>query len=513
MLKPTSALSVLTVNIFNNQQKTLGEKYQDSENSFKTVFERLPSGSVILSKDLLVLQANPALIGMLGINHFNEIVGITMLQYAHQQYKTDWLLLQQSLWVKQVPSFTIETCLVKPNGITVWCKITCITYQENGNTLGYAIVEDISKRKRDEETIKASQANLLTILDNADSGYVLYNSRLGIVSFNTLAQQFATVLYAKKLEEGNYLLDYFPGERHQPLLDVTARVMNGENICYEREFTDANGEAKWMEAKWINVKDSEGKSWGFILASKDITENKLAAIERERVNKELLQRNKAMEQFTNITSHNLRAPVANIIGLVELIEEMPMGEEEKREMLDGILLSARNLDMVITDINDILQVKQVHSETKEKINLQQVVNDIKVSISSMLIKDHVSIICDFAGAESVYSIRGYLYSIFYNMILNSIKYKRADADAQITLSAKIVDDRVLLAFKDNGKGIDLNRHGANLFGLYKRFDTSVAGRGLGLFMVKSQIETLNGSISVQSEPGQGTTFTVEFPVN
>jgi PAS domain S-box-containing protein len=505
MYKPTSRLSFLTVDI-------LDKRYQDSENSFKSIFEKSPTGNLILSKDLVVLQANNALIAMLGFDSENDVANTNILQYVNPAYKTDWLLLQQKLWMQKSPSFTIETCLNKNNGESIWCKLTSIVYLENGQTLGYVIIEDISKKTNDEETIKRSQANLLTILDNADSGYVLYNSKLEIVTFNALAQSFSNMLYSKKLEEGNYLLDYFPVDRHDVLLDVTHRVMQGDNIGYERGFKNATGEDKWMEAKWINVKDGAGKNWGFILASKDITENKVAAIEREKTNAELTQRNKSLEQFTNITSHNLRAPVANIIGLAELIEEMEMDEEEKKEMMDGILLSAKNLNTVIDDINEILQLKDVLSQTKEKINLQQLVNDIKISISGMIHKDNVMINCDFESLENLFSIRSYLYSIFYNMILNSIKYKREGVIPEITLCGKMIGNTAQLTFKDNGKGIDMQRHGNNLFGLYKRFDTSVQGKGLGLFMVKSQIETLNGTINVSSQLGQGTEFTVEFPI-
>jgi PAS domain S-box-containing protein len=512
MHKPNSILSFKPNEIFNAEKQTLDKRYQDSETSFKAIFERSPFGNVILSKDMLIVRANTALQVLLDVDGGHVITGSNILQYAHPDYRTDWLLLQQHLWIMKSPSFTTETCMLKSDGTCFWCKITAIVYHENGNTLGYTIIEDISKRKNDEDTIKRSQANLLTILDHAEAGYVLYNSKLRIVAFNALAEKFSGLLYSKKLKEDTYILDYFPEDRHAALLDVTYRVMKGDNVYYERMITNPNGKNIWMETNWINVKDADDKSWGFILTSKDITESKVAAMEREKITHELTQRNKSLEQFTNITSHNLRAPVANIIGLAQLIEEAQLDEDEKSAMMNGILLSARKLDMVITDINDILQVKELSNESKEKIDLHELVSDIKIIISSMIYKENATIKCNFGEIPYIFSVRSYMYSIFYNMILNSLKYRRADADPVISLSSRVEDDKIQLAFTDNGKGIDMERNGGNLFGLYKRFDTSVSGRGLGLFMVKSQIETLQGTITVKSELGKGTSFFVEFPL-
>jgi PAS domain S-box-containing protein len=360
------------------------------------------------------------------------------------------------------------------------------------------------------DVIKKTEANLNAILNHADSGYVLYDAELKIIAFNPLAQEFSHLLYSKTLVEGKYLLSYFPEYRHEALLETTRQVINGKKICYEAYFK-IGADEKWIEVRWLNVKNEENKNWGFILASKDITEKKLADIQLEKMTGDLLKRNKALEQFANIISHNLRAPVANIISLVE----MTIGENnnfEKDQALDFILSSSKALNKVIEDINLILEVKQNIHEVKCKIDLGMLLCDIKTSINYLLIKEHVIIHSDFEDSPDIYSIRSFLYSVFYNLILNSIKYRRLDMVPEIHISAKKIEDKIVLSFKDNGKGIDLEKNGQKLFGLYKRFDTSVEGTGLGLFMIKSQIEELDGTINVESQLGVGTTFIVELPV-
>jgi signal transduction histidine kinase len=129
----------------------------------------------------------------------------------------------------------------------------------------------------------------------------------------------------------------------------------------------------------------------------------------------------------------------------------------------------------------------------------------------MIVKNHVNIITSFDPARRISTIRSYLQSIFYNLISNSIKYKRPDTNPEIRITSSLTDNGVRLVFSDNGMGIDLGTQGTKVFGLYKRFHPNTAeGKGMGLFMVKTQVETLGGEISIKSEVNKGTEFTIEL---
>ena len=360
------------------------------------------------------------------------------------------------------------------------------------------------------EAVKQAEANMHAILDNADSGYALYNAELKIVSYNSLAQKFSQLLYSKSLKKGNYLLDYFPSERHAILLDVTKRVLAGEEIQYEMHFDGLQDGERWMDVKWIGVKSNENKNWGFILVSKDITQRKKLAIERENMMDELSKNNKIFEQFTHITSHNLNAPVANIITLAETFNELD-SQAEKDLYIDFILSSAKSLQQVILDINQILHIRQSVGEVKEDVDFNQLLANIKSIISTDLARGNVTINHHFATTH-IFGTRSYLHSIFYNLILNSVKYRRPNVAPLIVVTTQTIGSQLVLTFTDNGKGIDLQKYGSKLFGLYNRFDSQVEGRGLGLFMIKTQIEELGGTITVDSVLGQGTTFTVYLPI-
>ena len=111
----------------------------------------------------------------------------------------------------------------------------------------------------------------------------------------------------------------------------------------------------------------------------------------------------------------------------------------------------------------------------------------------------------------MFSIKTYLHSIFYNLISNSLKYRQPDISPVIKISSQRLDGKIVLIFNDNGMDIDLKKNGHQVFGLYKRFHTeSAEGKGMGLYMVKTQVESIGGKISIESAVNKGTTFTIEF---
>jgi signal transduction histidine kinase len=256
--------------------------------------------------------------------------------------------------------------------------------------------------------------------------------------------------------------------------------------------------------------DEDGKVWRYYGVLQDITELDAAEKERYQITEELIRRNKALEQFTYVISHNLRAPVANIQALTDILQHSEIGSPGQ-DLVAKINRSVKNLDTIITDLNQILQIKHQQHSLKEEVNLHALMSSIQLSIKNVIVQEHVRIVIDVDRHLSINTIRGYLYSIFYNLTLNSIKYRKEDLNPIINISCRITDQHIVIEFKDNCKGIDLEKNGKSIFGLYKRFDTSVEGKGMGLFMVKTQVEEIGGSIEVQSTLGVGTLFKIILP--
>ena len=244
---------------------------------------------------------------------------------------------------------------------------------------------------------------------------------------------------------------------------------------------------------------------------RDISAQKVSEYEKAQMMNDLIQRNKDLEQFAYIVSHNLRAPVANIIGVTNFMKMPDIQPEENSQMVSALNKSVVALDNVIKDLSLILQIRREINEQKALIQFSEIMDEIQLAIENLIQKERVEFVLDFSEIDEINSIKSYIYSIFYNLISNSIKYKQLDVQPTIKIKSYLIDKQIVLVFKDNGLGIDLKKNKDTVFGLYKRFHSHTEAKGMGLFMVKTQIETLGEKISIRSETNRGTEFKIELP--
>jgi PAS domain S-box-containing protein len=412
--------------------------------------------------------------------------------------------------VGELAEFSLEYSYYS-NNKKKWFQIIVAPLTDKTKKGAVVLHIDITSRKMAEELMLQSEANLKTIFENTDIAYVLCNDENKIVSFNSKAAELCVEQFNKKLKVGGNAFSYFPKNKIPKVKEVIQKVVHNEMVSYETSYDVKDGSVKWYEVLWAGVANEKQINIGFILAFKDITGRKMADLERDRMTADLIQRYKDLEQFTYIVSHNLRAPVANIIGLSDMLNNFDFNINESKELLTSLDTSINILDQIIMDLNHILQVRSNINEQREIVSFKSLVDDITVSLGNLIKKENVTINTNFHAVDNTTTIKSYMYSIFYNLIINGIKYKQPGNDPVISIYAYKKGDKFEILFKDNGKGIE-EKNFKNLFGLYKRFDTTIEGKGLGLFMVKMQVENLGGKITVQSERGSGTTFKLEFPM-
>jgi len=223
---------------------------------------------------------------------------------------------------------------------------------------------------------------------------------------------------------------------------------------------------------------------------------------------ELTEYIQQLEQFTFISSHNLRAPVARILGLGNLLDFKGLSSEDTAKIHFGLITTAREIDRVVTDLNLILEIKRGHGQELTWTNFHDVLDAIKISLEGEITKSNAIILEDFANASAVKSFRPYVDSIFLNLISNAIKYRRPHINPVINIRTEIRGDFVCLIFSDNGMGIDLTLYRDKLFTLYKRFHSHVDGKGIGLYLVKTQVIALGGKLEVESQVNSGATFII-----
>jgi len=228
-------------------------------------------------------------------------------------------------------------------------------------------------------------------------------------------------------------------------------------------------------------------------------------------NNELIKHNSQLEQYAYVTAHNLRSPVARLKGLLYIFDKTVRVDKESRQLVDKISFAAHEMDDVLSDMNTILELKNKAGFMADKVSFSQV---LEKSIRNLLpeIEESGMQINSRLEIDEITGSKPYFESIFYNMMSNAVKYRSETNTPTLLISSKEENGQIILYFTDNGAGIDLDRFGNKLFGMYQRFHETTGGKGLGLYLVKTQVEAMGGTIRVESAPGNGTTFFIKFPI-
>jgi PAS domain S-box-containing protein len=280
-----------------------------------------------------------------------------------------------------------------------------------------------------------------------------------------------------------------------------------EAICEYRIRHKSYNDYIWIEDRMMPKKASANEIQIFCCA-RDVTQRKKITEEREMLIRELSDKYNEMMQFNYIVSHNLRAPVASIIGACKLFQ-LELSDEEKDKIHGFVTQTAETLDQLIKDLNIILSTKSQLNEKYEVFNVSEVIEDIREMLGEQIIASNAVFNIDIAAdAQEIKSIKSYFQSALYNLISNAIKYKKKNIDPIVNITIRKEQKSIHIQVSDNGIGIDMTKHGNDLFGLYKRFNTQYEGKGLGLHMTKVQIEALGGNITVKSKEGEGTLFSI-----
>jgi signal transduction histidine kinase len=293
------------------------------------------------------------------------------------------------------------------------------------------------------------------------------------------------------------------------LLEKTVHERTREILAQNEEITSQNEEIVLHNERLQEAKMTIERQSKFI---QEKNEELATEVERQtqglkQANAELIDHNSRLEQFAFIISHNLRAPMSRIIGLSSILD-FAKDASEVSEIAKLMTKSSQDMDHIIKDLTEILGVQKMNAGSMNKIQLPGILYKVTGTLEDDIKEAQASISVDFSQADSVAGISSYIESIFYNLISNAIKYKHPGRKPVITVQSQMADEFVQIDIGDNGLGIDLDAHKETLFSLYKRLHFHVDGRGLGLYLVKTQVTALGGKIDVKSKEGEGTVFTL-----
>ncbi len=380
-----------------------------------------------------------------------------------------------------------------------------------------AIEQGFTKREQFEESLISRASEIALAAEIARLGYWEYDLINDLFTFN---DQFYKIFKTNAEVVGGYTMssaryaEIFVHPQDVEVVDRSikeARETIDPNFSFKAEhriiFSD--GEIGFISVNFRIAKDESGRTIKNFGVNQDITERKKVELERVALIEMLQVKNGNLQQFSYFVSHNLRAHVAKILGLASIFGSDPT---ENNELLHLISQEATNLDRLVKDINTIVSAGKSNDQKKELVSFDKILDEVKQALEYPINEVPALITNDFSEANEILSIKGFLYSILFNLISNAIKFREPNRPLRIQVRTAKKDRFICLSVQDNGKGIDLEKHGAKVFGLYKRFHgNSISGRGLGLNLVKAHAESLGGFAEVESTVNEGSIFKIYLP--
>jgi PAS domain S-box-containing protein len=283
-------------------------------------------------------------------------------------------------------------------------------------------------------------------------------------------------------------------------------VLTGEAQTFERDIPIPAGGMRHSLANYYpDMQDGEVK--GFFVHVADVSP--LKALEKKLIesNQVIKDQNSRLINFANIVSHNLKSYANNIASILGLYESAG-SDGERNEMIGYLKDISKGFTSTINDINKIVRLQNEVNIELEPVNVYAAV-EMALQVVEIEIKFNNAVINNTVDKEvSVLVNPAYIESILLNFLTNAIKYKHPDRSPVIEISSYVENDKTVIAIKDNGVGINLEKHGSSLFGMYKTFHGNTNAEGVGLFITKYQVEKMGGRVKVESEENVGSIFSI-----
>ncbi len=300
--------------------------------------------------------------------------------------------------------------------------------------------------------------------------------------------------------------------QHPDDKEITRRfrdsVLNGKPLThFENRYITKEGKVVWFAWTSIPVVENE-----LVYAiAKNITHKKQHESERNHLLSELSKNNHRLMQLSYTTSHDLRAPVGNLISIFNLINESEMSNVEISDFIKLLKKAAENLKETLDNYVDTLTIQESKNIDRSDVDILDTINSVRQSIDTLIQDSNTTFHIDLKAFSSINFNHRHLESIFLNLISNSIKYSHPERDPVITIKAIHTDDGMKkLIFSDNGIGFDSEKHKDHVFGMNQTFHENRDSKGIGLYLVYSHMTSLGGKITVESKVEVGTTFTLLF---
>ncbi|GCC51255.1 hypothetical protein SanaruYs_14760 [Chryseotalea sanaruensis] len=474
------------------------ETLRESEIRYQSLVEKLPIG-IVIHKHGKLIYANTTAYQSLGASRSKELIGADVTQFVHPDYREE-VAKRIQLAMSGAPVPMLEQKFVRVDGKEIFVEATAFPFIYRDEPAVQVVFRDITERKETERQMKKNEMLFTKLFESAPMAVVMLDENGRVQEVNKgFAEMFG---YEREILLGKNLNDFIvPEDLKNEGIDLNNLITSHKVVSLETIRKHKNGRIINVILYGVPVM-MENMTIGIYGVYVDITE-------RKSVEEELKTRNTELDNFVYKVSHDLRAPLSSILGLVNLAK-LPGNTDDPMDYIDLIGEKVDRLDHFISDV--LSHSKNLKLDVSvARVNLEEVIahtfSDLSYLDGASDIKRNINI----DGIE-FFSDPWRVSEILRNLISNAIKYRNLDLRIQSEISIKIrVDNlRADISFTDNGIGIN-EENLARVFEMFYRASEQSDGSGIGLYIVKNAVDKLGGKISVQSKTGIGTRFHIILP--
>lgn len=478
-----------------------GKLLEEKERKYRTLIERITEAFVAVDKEGAFEYINPAAAQMLGTDP-ELLIG-----------KNAWELFAYAKvygiydkYLKAIETQEIQRHFEYFENSDRWVEFTLYP-SENGLSFFFKNVTELKKAEAKITEMNARLSMLEKFINLSTDSFQVSDVNGRFVYLNQAAEnrlgisrENAADYHVHNIETS--FQDQIAWDKHVDQLRAEGSMtVQGQNLNKQ------TGRILPMEvnARLEKIDDQE-----YVIAIlRDINER----LEQERMLSErtalLEYQNEQLEDFCNMVSHNLRAPLANMDMLVELLENTQDMDQKKMLAAQFKPIISR-LNIMFGELMESIQVRRLEEIHHEKINLREYIENVLKGFAVQMSTNNVSLNIDLERVNVVHFPPQYMNNLLHNLLSNCFKYAHPERSLEIRISTKKKGRSVVLSIADNGLGMDLENYGDQLFRLNRVFHKHPEAKGFGLYITRTQIESVGGRIWATSQVDEGSTFYVEF---
>ena len=514
---------------------------QGADQSYRTLIEQMNEGALLLAEDATVLYCNASLAELLR-RPLAEVMGRSFDEFVPPGFRATWAALMDRGWAGksrgELPlrtqtgallPFSVSMNMLEFNEMPALAVIvTDLSAQREITAIRAQVAEQNALLDRKNEELKREEAaRLAGERAAAEASRVLegipqiawtatpqgINSYLNRRWFDYIGQENAVG------SDQGWEAHLHPADRPAAGQRWVECLASGEPYEVEYRFRNRVGEYRWMLGRALPSRNSQGEIVQWIGTCTDIHEQKLALERIDQAqyqlrdnNEQLTRANVDLDNFIYTASHDLKAPISNIEGLLDaLLLELPAATAQSEEispLLNLMQDSVNRFKRTIEHLTEVSRLQKEHGGGTVPVELAAVIHDVRLDLEPVIQRTEARLEIDVQVPTVLFSEKN-LRSVVFNLLSNALKYHAPTRPPHVQLRSWAEAGYVVLEVRDNGLGLN-TAYTDRLFGMFQRFHDHVEGSGIGLYMVKKMVENAGGRISVASTLGAGSVFSVYF---